>query len=33
MIKELLHKNIVEALDNLKLNHEKEFTVEIPNKP
>ncbi|HNZ88908.1 MAG TPA: arginine--tRNA ligase [Candidatus Cloacimonas acidaminovorans] len=33
MIKELLHKNIVEALDNLKLNHEKEFTVEIPNNP
>jgi len=33
MIKELLHKNIVEALDNLKLNHEREFTVEIPNNP
>lgn len=33
MIKELLHKNIVEVLDNLKLNHEKEFTVEIPNNP
>ncbi len=33
MIKELLHKNIVEALDNLKLNHEKEFNVEIPNNP
>jgi len=33
MIKELLHKNIVEALNNLKLNHEKEFTVEIPNNP
>ena len=31
MIKELLHQNIVESLENLKLSHEKEFTVEIPN--
>ena len=33
MIKELLSKNIVEVLDTLKLSHEKEFTVEIPNNP
>ena len=31
MIKELLHQNIVESLENLKLSHEKEFTIEIPN--
>ncbi|HNW24456.1 MAG TPA: arginine--tRNA ligase [Candidatus Cloacimonas sp.] len=31
MIKELLHQNIVEVLDILKLSHAKEFSVEIPN--
>ncbi|HNV93293.1 MAG TPA: arginine--tRNA ligase, partial [Candidatus Cloacimonas sp.] len=33
MIKQLLSNNIIEALDTLKLSHEKEFTVEIPNNP
>ncbi|MBP7333379.1 MAG: arginine--tRNA ligase [Candidatus Cloacimonas sp.] len=31
MIKELLHQNIIEVLDILKLSHAKEFSVEIPN--
>lgn len=31
MIKELLHKNIVEALDALNLSHSKEFGVDVPN--
>lgn len=31
MIKQLLHDIIIEALEGLGLNHEKEFIVEIPN--
>jgi arginyl-tRNA synthetase len=33
MIKHLIQSNIYEALDNLGLSHEKDFTVEIPNNP
>lgn len=31
MIKELLHQIVIEAMDALKLSHDKDFIVEIPN--
>lgn len=31
MIKEIIYANLIETLDKLKLSHEKDFVVEIPN--
>ena len=33
MIKRIIHDHVTEALDALKLSHDKEFTVEVPNNP
>ena len=31
MIKEIIYANLIETLDELKLSHERDFVVEIPN--